>query len=598
MIRICRNPREVMKYKRLSFLQSGIDSIPVLLIDNELFIRARELFAGGNVLIEVKDGNGETAFFLKRYHDMIGTGNGNTDVDLNFQGCNLLQDKNLDNTLLEKVRCFVIEELEEYTFELTRYIVKKYPDAQIFYLDHNATYFFTGKGERVSVLSSIDDINLDNKYMYIFSDIKRHEHIIPENVSLIYNSENVMSSLCWARKVDHLGPKNPDKVILLIDMEFGKGCGLAFIVRTVCTFVCMAYERGWVPVANLTGNNMYIDSPRDNMWEQYFLPVSDITVSDALESQNVISVKNNQLSSTVIYINPFFREIWEKTEKHPRLVFNNEVKQYFKAYMPQEVQEENNMILGALIRGTDANDGEVSEEEIELVVSECKEIMHNSGFDRLFLATEDAAYFEAFQREFQEKLIAIEQKRVVAYEQDKKSIGELLDIKIGEKKNFGQKYLMITHCLAQRHALAYNKASGGYYLTNIWREKPFASSYRLIERETELDRVIKYLEMVEKNDKTAIYGTGIMGKRILDILGQKNISKIVFCDKKAEKSEYSFGQSQVISPYQLLKEYERNCIQGIIIATVKYTEEIYDSLIKKGVDSKHIMCVKGKNGVL
>lgn len=457
-----------------------------------------------------------------------------------------------------------------------------------------------GGAESVTVLNSIDDMDSvwKNKYMYICSDIRRHEHIIPEEVSMIYNSENVMSSLCWARKVEHLGNKNADKMILLIDMEFGNGCGLAFIVRTVCVFACMAFERGWVPVVNLTGNNMYIDFPQNNMWEQYFYPLSEISVSDALESRNVISVKNNHLNSKVIHINPYFREIWEKTKRHPRLEFRDEIKEYFNTFMPQEIREERYKILGTLIRGTDANMEAPSKEEIEFIVLECQEIMKDNGFEKLFLATEDAAYFASFQKVFQDKLIAIEQKRVVACEQERKSIGDLLDIKTGEKKEFGQKYLLITWCLAQCRALVYNKASGGYYLTNMWREKPYAFSYCLTERGTELDRVIQCLEMVEKNDVTAIYGTGIMGKRMLDILGKRNESKVIFCDKKAEKGEFSFGRHKVITPAQLLKEYKKDLIQGIIIATVAYTEEIYQSLILNGVDAEHIMCIKDKSGVL
>ena len=599
MIKICKDFREVSKYRKFSLLKQGVDSISVLVLDKKLFARARQLFAAGHVLIEVRKSSGEVVFYLKMYHDMIDSGNANVDVDINFNGCDLLKEKNLDPTLLEKSKCFVFEQLEEYTFELTEYIIKKYPDAQIFYLDRNAKYFWGGH-EGVTVLNSIYEIDSfwANKYMFICSDIKRHEHMIPEGVSLMYNSENVLNSLCWARKVDNRGSKNSDKVILLIDMEFDKGCGLAYIVRAVCTFACMAHERGWIPVVKLTGSNMYIDSPSDNMWEQYFLPLSDVSVEDALESQNVISLKNNHLSYKVIHINPYFREIWEFPQKHPQLEFNNDVKEYFNTYMPQEIREKKHTVLGVLIRGTDASVAAKAREEIDFIVSECQEIMEDNGFERVFLATEDAVYFEAFKKAFQEKLVFIEQKRVAACEQVWKPVGELLDIQTGEKKNFGQKYLLATNCLAQCQALVYNAASGGYYLTNMQRRKPYDFSYHLNIRETELDYVIKCLEMVESNDITAIYGTGIMGKRILNIMGQRNEAKIVFCDTKAENGEYQFGHFRVIAPLQLLQEYEKKKIQGIIIATVRYKEEIYHSLIRNGVNPEHVLCIENRGGVL
>ena len=88
--------------------------------------------------------------------------------------------------------------------------------------------------------------------------------------------------------------------------------GLAYIVRTVCIYSIMAYERGWIPVVNLTGDNMYIDSCNDNMWEQYFKPVSNISVEEALKSKNVICIRNNHLDCRAIWINPFFRSIWHQ----------------------------------------------------------------------------------------------------------------------------------------------------------------------------------------------------------------------------------------------------------------------------------------------
>ncbi len=597
MIRICRDFREVTKYKKLSFLKKGTDYIPILMLDNKLFISARKLFAAGHVLIEVRNDSGENLFYLKRYHDMIDSGNKNVDIDINFNGCDLLKEKNLDTTLLKKTKCFVFEEIEEYTYELTEYIKTCYPNVRIFYLDQNAKYFW--KGDEVTVLKSIYEINSFclNEYMFICSNIKRHEHIIPEGVSLIYNSENVMNSLCWARKIDHLGDKNIDKVILLIDMEFGRGCGLAYIVRTVCTFACMAFERGWVPVVNLTGDNMYIDSSQINMWEQYFLPLADISVEDALDSRNVISVKNNHMDYKVIHINPYFREIWGSPKKHPQLELNKNIKEYFNEFMPSEFREKRHRILGAFIRGTDATAVAASKEEMDFILSECQNIMEERGFDKLFLATEDAVYFQMFKKVFQDKLIYIEQKRVAAPEKGWKSVGELLDIKTGEKKNFGLKYLLVTKCLAQCQSLVYNIPSGGYYLANMWRGKPFEFSYHL-GRETELDNMIKYLEMAEKNDVTAIYGTGRMGKRVLDIIGQKSKAKIIFCDRKAENGEYLFENYRVIAPSQLIKEYGKKHIQGIIIATVDYKEEIYHSLIMNGIAPEHILCLKERHGIL
>ena len=602
MIKICKDKREIDMYKKYSSLKCGNNDIPILLLDRTLFLKAREIFARGYVLIEVRDIKGKTLFYLKLLRDMLDEVFKGTimETNINYEGCGLQAEKNLDTTLLEKAECFVFEELEEYTFELTEFIRNRYPCTQIFYLDKNAEFFWK-ENERILILNSIYEINAfwQGRYMYIYSDVTRHGHIIPEGVSLIYNSENIMNSLCWARKVEHLGTKNSGKTILLIDMDFGKGCGLAYIIRTTLCFVCMAFERGWMPVVNLVGDNMYIDSPQNNMWEQYFEPLSHISVRDVMESQNVISVKNNHLTPVIIHINPYFREIWHRTQKHPKINFKSEIMQYFVKFMPKEIQDKQVRVLGAFIRGTDAK-AAVSEKEAFSVALECKEIMENAGFDKVFLATEDIVYFEAFKSVFEDKLLHIVQKRVMSCKDQRKPIGELLDIKTGEKNHFGLIYLMITYCLSRCNALVYNIPSGGYYLANKWCENPYEFSYCLEGNRTEIESIVKCLEMVAENALTAIYGTGHIGKRLLDIIKQRKelACCIIFCDKKAENAEYSFDGYRVIAPSLLLDQYKNGNIQGIIVASSIYAEEIYHSLIANGVSMEHVLIVRNQNGVI
>lgn len=174
----------------------------------------------------------------------------------------------------------MFEELDEYTFEIVELIRDRYPDAAVFYLDEYAKFFWSD--DRILVLNSISDIRIYCKenFMYIRGNVSMHGHMIPTDVSLIYDSKNVISSLCWVRKTEHFGDENRDKTILLIDMGF-ELCGLAYIVRAVCTLACMAYERGWIPVVNLTEDNIYLDADGGNMWEQYFQPLSDTTVESA-----------------------------------------------------------------------------------------------------------------------------------------------------------------------------------------------------------------------------------------------------------------------------------------------------------------------------
>lgn len=598
MIRICDNKREIEQLRRYSFLKNGTESIPVLVLNEALFSRARELFSAGHVLIEVRKSiAGGVLFYLKKYHDMIqGAESTNLHIDVNFDGCNLLKEKNLDTRLLERSSCFLFEKLEEYTYELTKFIRSRYPNVKIFYLDSYAELFW-GK-EAVTVLDSIYDISAhwQGRYMFIKSDIARHEHGIPEDMSLIYNSENVMNSLCWARRIENLGAENSDKTIFLIDSEFGVGCGLAYIIRTVCVLAYMAYERGWYPVVNLTGENMYIDAPQINMWEQYFEPLSHISVQETMRSQKVICARKNHIDAKSIYINPYFRKIWEQASKHPQIAFRRETMDGFLASMPQDIRDKKQSILGALVRGTDARKTVAMEAEINSMIWECKGIMEENGFEKIFLATEDKTYFEAFKSEFGNKLLYIEQKRVVSGS-NRKLVGELLDIEQGARKTFGQTYLLATYCLAQCDALIYNVPSGGYYLAQKWRNHPYEFSYQIGNGDMELENIVNCLEMVENNKRVAIYGTGFMGGRIADIFRQDRREKIIFCDKRAESMEYSHLGYRVIPPSLLWTEYQEGNIGGIIIVSMTYEEEIYRSLVLNGVAPEHILIAKNQNGV-
>lgn len=601
MIKVCRDRSEIKEYKELFFLTNISNSIPQLLLNRSLFLEARKLFAAGNILIEVwkiEEGNQKKIFYLKKHRDMIKTPEGiNIEVDVNFNGCDMFSEENIDVKLLEKAECFVFEELEEYTYELTEFIRKKFPKAHIFFLDPYAIYFWNGD-DRIRVLESLYDLSVywDSKYMFITSNEKNHEYLLPESSTLIYNSYNIMNSLCWAKKVENLGSKNSENIILLIDIGFGVECGLAFIIRTVCTFAYMAKSRGWIPVVNLTGENMYIDKETANMWEQYFEPLSYIPVTEALESRKVISLKNNHLNASIIYINPYFREIWQKINIHPKIKFKKKLIQYFEESKPQDFQCENSKILGVFIRGTDAR--RLTETEISEMISDCSGIMEDNDFNKIFIATEDNTIFSAFKDRFKNKLMYIEQKRVKNLGGDRKLIGELLNIEKGEREKFGQTYLLITYCLSCCDALVYNIASGGFYLANKWRKKRYDFMFQINGRSTEIKTLIKFLKLVKKSPLAVIYGAGSIGKRIVELFKYGENNNIIFCDRKAESAEYYYEGYKVISPSLLLNEYKNDKIYGIIIASMNYTKDIYQFLITNGVKKEYIFIFDNQYGMI
>lgn len=89
-------------------------------------------------------------------------------------------------------------------------------------------------------------------------------------------------------------------------------------------------------------------------------------------------------------------------------------------------------------------------------------------------------------------------------------------------------------------------------------------------------------------EKVAIYGTGVSGKRMLQVLseafGEKGLPQIYFVDSKVKAGENSYFEGyRVLSP-QELRQYDNI---PVIIASVFY-DQIYDNLLKLDISNVYI----------
>lgn len=588
MIRLVREPDEIHKYKRLMFLTSGKTDCPVLSIQPDIFASARRLFEQEGVYLISVSGNGQDCdFYLTSQKDISRHYFGVSEIHVNYSGENLNCLRYVDTVLIERADTYIFDEIEEYTFALTEFIMEKYPEKLIVYLDPYARYFWN-ESDRFVFQESIYYVRSMQigRPMYIKSDSMVRMHPgLPDLISNTFSSENVINSLCWAKNILALGPLNEDKKILLIDCDFGVGAGLAYIVRTVCIYSIMAYERGWIPVVNLTGDNMYIDSPNDNMWEQYFKPVSDLSVEEARKSKNVICIRNNHLDASAIWVNPCFRNIWYQRAEFG-VCLKDEIIKQFDQRLPIPFNDKNIRVLGVLVRGTDKPGLRKSRKNTVRMLEECRGLFEHGGFDNLFLATEDQDYYDAFHEEFGGKLIAIDQKRVTGGE----AIGSQLNVPEGKRSEFGKTYLLVTYCLSKCGAILYNYKVGAYYLMKKWRRTPFEFECQIGREDAVhgLDNLVACLEFIEKHEMTAIYGTGNVSDRLFVYL-KRLLDKVVFVDKKACRGSYLFHGTHVITPTELAAYCSERRIDGIVLASSKYAEEIEAEIRESGVEVIQIM---------
>ena len=398
-----------------------------------------------------------------------------------YQLDRIREEKYIDYKLFDGIGAVVFYELEEYTYQICRILQKKYPDMTFVFLDENAALLL----KNIKVCRDVSEARQyiqERKPLFITSN---GENAVgpgrpADFVSCIYNSINVMKSLGWVQKHSHFGEKNKGKTIFLIDTNIAD-VGLVDVIKLVCYYKNIAVDHGWIPVVKLDCfPNQYLRKEGENMWEYFFEPISKISVSDAMESDDVISMRENEQAFHQIEVNPFVRKyaqiMADNSFLRKNFALNSKTISYIKKNVPVPCTDNAYRVLGVIMRGTDYRSPSVQmrgESDInalpEDVISRIYELNQIWKYDYIFAATEDMEYLNVFQNEFGEKLLYIEQKR--AYYQDdlaEKSVAELLDISKEDVVDFVYKYLAVIYTLAKCDGLLVSRNCGASRLARSW----------------------------------------------------------------------------------------------------------------------------------
>lgn len=420
--------------------------------------------------------------------------------------------KGLDFTFLNQWRTFLFLEIEDYSVAIAKLLLEHYPDKKIIFTDKRIKYFIKDKKIRYSricrnagqymemteawmrgeggsfwkrikaftIWKIIGWLKKRGTFCIIKADRRNH----PDNSTVIYNSQNIMYSLLWHKTSSSYGEKNPEKTIIMLDYSCNDE-GLVSIMNCAFAHVMWILERGCIPVINLNAYpNQYLNSEEENMWEYFFEPVSDVSVSDAYKSKQVISAIKNDMSWCDFHISPYQRKYMNLFEYHAefgRIIrINEETKKYISEKIPKEILE-GKRILGVIARGTDfRKEAAVKTHkswrcdvvEIGKFLAACSYYKKKFNCDYVFVATEDMDYFNRFQDCFGQTLLSVSQKRVLYdYEnQEFKPVKDLLKIEDG--KRAGRDYLSVVQSLAACNVLLYNVECGAVRLAWQWgREK-------------------------------------------------------------------------------------------------------------------------------
>lgn len=98
---------------------------------------------------------------------------------------------------------------------------------------------------------------------------------------------------------------------------------------------------------------------------------------------------------------------------------------------------------------------------------------------------------------------------------------------------------------------------------------------------------------IEEAENVVIYGAGNYGKEVAEYFADIGIKVDFFCDSNCKKVGQWIKNIEVIEPEKLL-ELNNICI---VIANTKAWKQIYDKLIKMGIDEKRIVSNVGLNNM-
>lgn len=419
----------------------------------------------------------------------------------------------LDFEVINKYKTFIFMEVEEYSIAIAKLLQSYCPDKKVYFGDKKATFFVTAKklaffnakisNKCVKMLENFTrggdrKLNFCNRVfsfclyrIVLLLQAKGEVCVIAENKNyswpfdMMYNSEKIMYSLLWCNNQRVFGDKNEDKIIVVLDYACCNE-GLVSIMRWTFAHIMWILKKGYTPVVDLCRKpNQYLNCEKENMWEYFFDPVSEISVSEAYQSYNVISAWDNSIVIGESKINPYqerWKELPFENSKFSQIVkLNEETERYIEEQIPSRQCFELR-ILGVTMRGTDFRKEAAMKNnkmwradiiDANSFLDACKYYKKKLKCKYVFLATEDAEYLKLFKDCFGEELLFVEQKRV-SYDYIHKEyipVKDLLHIQDG--KEAGRKYLAAIMGLAKSCALIYNVECGAVSLAKIWNDNKY-----------------------------------------------------------------------------------------------------------------------------
>ena len=307
--------------------------------------------------------------------------------------------------------------------------------------------------------------------------------------------------------------------IIALNMEFR---GLISIVTSVMNHVIYGYQNNFISVVDLKHyNNMYFKQNkayRDNSWEYFFKQPCYKSLKDVENNEDidVVISKNTHNAGTVFDFN--IEQIPVNIVCHDKKILK--IKDYYKQFLhfSDELQTwldeklnlfaksnnlESNMssrVLGVLCRGTDYTErktpGHPIQPNVKNLINDIKNFLKkHPHVERIYLATEDAAIYNKFKKEFGDTLLDNEQYMYNQNEEEKHQLlGEIKTERVNHHYNLAKEYLFSLYLLSKLDFFIAGRCNGSafvwllsegfkyMYIYKLGTYPPFNKQYNLFER--------------------------------------------------------------------------------------------------------------------
>lgn len=216
------------------------------------------------------------------------------------------------------------------------------------------------------------------------------------------------------------GEKNPDKTFYIIWRDY-LGSGFFSNFTQVLSHIKAAQSMGMIPIVDMKNfKTLYNEKEQingtENAWEYYFKQVSPYDLEEVYQSKRVFFCNGEPPSSVVlqdlykISKESFYGEDSYKTFVEKNIELQESVKKELKKYDHFFEQR----ILGIHFRGKELNVAQLHPfgPTVEQMFRYTDEILEKYKIEKIFLATEEKDYLDAFVARYGNKVVYSEAFRV------------------------------------------------------------------------------------------------------------------------------------------------------------------------------------------